>query len=106
MQYAKLLLESQAAGQAKKMGLVHKGFGQYFQKSPDGSKYWQNKNGQLHRNDGPAVINADGSKFWYQNGKLHRTDGPAVQYADGSKEWWVNGKLHKTPKTAEIKGKK
>lgn len=29
---------------------------------------------------------------WYQNGKLHRTDGPAVEDSDGSKEWYLEGK--------------
>ena len=38
-----------------------------------------------HREDGPAVEYADGSKEWYLNGKLHREDGPACEYADGSK---------------------
>ena len=39
------------------------------------------------------IIDKDGTK-WYRNeqGQLHRTDGPAVEWADGSKEWWVNGK--------------
>jgi hypothetical protein len=38
------------------------------------------KNGKLHREDGPAVEYADGSKKWYLNGKLHREGGPAVEY--------------------------
>jgi len=24
------------------------------------------------------------------NDKLHREDGPAIEYADGSKYWWLN----------------
>ena len=32
---------------------------------------------------------------WYKNGKYHREDGPAIEWADGSKEWWVNGELKK-----------
>ena len=35
----------------------------------------------------------DGSKMWYADDKLHRTDGPAVEQADGSKEWWLDGGL-------------
>lgn len=61
----------------------------------DGTKYWY-LNDRLHREDGPAVENANGSKYWYLNGDLHRTDGPAVEYADGSKEWYLNGKRHRT----------
>ena len=49
-----------------------------------------NKDGKLHRSDGPARIWADGSKEWYINGKLHRTDGPARIWANGIKEWWIN----------------
>ena len=48
-------------------------------------------NGKLHREDGPAVEYANGSKAWYLNGKLHREDGPAVEYSNGDKEWWIDG---------------
>ena len=48
-------------------------------------------NGKLHREDGPAVEGADGSKSWLLNGKLHREDGPAVECVDGTKSWWLNG---------------
>ena len=56
----------------------------------DGNKIWRNKQGQLHRTDGPAVIYADGTQWWYRNGQCHRTDGPAMIYADGSQYWYVN----------------
>lgn len=59
-----------------------------------GSRWWY-ANGQLHRQDGPALEYPDGSKIWYKNGKCHRLDGPAAEYADGGKEWWVNGKRHR-----------
>ena len=49
------------------------------------------KNGLLHREDGPAVEWADGSKNWHKHGKYHREDGPAVEWANGYKEWWLNG---------------
>ena len=45
----------------------------------------------LHRDDGPAIEYADGSREWFLNGKLHREDGHAVEYADNSKEWYLNG---------------
>jgi hypothetical protein len=39
------------------------------------------------------VINANGTKKWYQNDLLHRdNDQPAVIYANGAKEWYKNGK--------------
>ena len=62
---------------------------------PFGNTYYYNEQNELHREDGPAVEEADGTKYWYVNGKCHRLDGPAVEWADGSKEWWVNGKLHR-----------
>lgn len=35
------------------------------------------------------VTNYD--KLWYVNDKLHRTNGHAVDNVDGSNEWWLNG---------------
>jgi len=49
--------------------------------------------GKLHREDGPAVEYADGSKEWWWAGELHREDGPAVEYADDRKEWYWAGEL-------------
>ena len=49
-------------------------------------------NNKLHREDGPAIENADGSKYWFLNGKLHREDGPAAEWADGTKLWYLNDK--------------
>ncbi len=60
-----------------------------------GTVRYYNKEGQLHRLDGPAVEWSDGYKAWYQNGKLHRLDGPAIEYSSGTKEWWQNGKYHR-----------
>ena len=56
----------------------------------------------LHRENGPAVEYADGSKIWYQNGQLHRTDGPAIDRANGHKEWWQNHQPHRTDGPAVI----
>ena len=79
--------------------------------------FWR-LNGNLHREDGPAIERVNGSKFWYRNDKLHREDGPAIERADGTKEWWINDekltkgeflKRKKTPcdgKVVEIDGKK
>ena len=56
----------------------------------DGTKCWY-QNGLLHRTDGPAIEYDDGDKFWYQNDKLHRTDGPAIVGSNGYMEWYING---------------
>ena len=61
-----------------------------------GIKKWYNKDGKLHRADGPAIEYPSGSKEWYLNGKLHRTDGPAAEYPNGYKAWSLDGKLHRT----------
>ena len=62
---------------------------------PNGTKFWRS-NGQLHREDGPAIECATGDKEWYVNGKLHREDGAAYEGADGTKWWCLNGQLHRT----------
>ena len=49
---------------------------------------------RLHREGGPAIEWADGSKFWYLNGKAHRVDGPAVEFPNGTKYWGLNGQEH------------
>jgi hypothetical protein len=51
----------------------------------NGSKSWY-RNGQCHREDGPAVEYANGDKEWYQNGKLRREDGPVIEDANGAKK--------------------
>ena len=58
----------------------------------DGTRRYYNNAGELHRDEGPAVDWAYGTKLWYQNGQLHRTDGPAVECRDGDKRWYINGK--------------
>lgn len=59
-----------------------------------GGLYWQNKNGEWHRDgDRPAIIWAENSSlFWCQHGQLHRRHGPSVIYLDGALEWWWLGK--------------
>ena len=37
---------------------------------------------------------SEGYKEWRVNGELHREDGPAVEYPSGHKEWWLNGKQY------------
>ena len=59
-------------------------------------------NGQVHREDGPAVIWADGGQEWWLNGQRHREDGPAVIWADGGQEWWLNDQIHREDGPAYI----
>lgn len=59
---------------------------------------WPNGNvsyllrGQLHREDGPSFVGADGSRSWHRNGREHREDGPAVHCPDGHHQWWLDGR--------------
>ena len=36
-------------------------------------------------------ISKDGTKRWCLGGKVHREDGPAVECADGTKFWYISG---------------
>jgi hypothetical protein len=38
------------------------------------------------------TINYLGDKCWYLHGNLHREDGPAIEYANGTKYWYLDGK--------------
>jgi hypothetical protein len=51
------------------------------------------KNDQLHRDgDLPAVMNMNGTKYWYKKGVRHRDGGmPAVVNADGTLFFYENG---------------
>ena len=73
-------------------------------KIENGTKYWYNEKGQLHRTDTdangqtlPAVIWSDGTKQWWQNDQLHRTDvvdgklQPAIVDKDGKKQYFIHG---------------
>jgi hypothetical protein len=60
------------------------------------------KDGEFHREDGPAYIHPSGTQNWYKDGKLHREDGPAYIHPDGYQIWWKNGKLHREDGPAYI----
>jgi hypothetical protein len=53
--------------------------------SEDGTRVWY-LNGELHRQDGPAIKCPNGHREWWLNGQLHRQDGPAIEYPDGYHE--------------------
>ena len=56
---------------------------------------WYNESNELHRENGPAIEYASGSKYYYINDKLHREDGPAIERANGDKYYYINDKLHR-----------
>ena len=70
-----------------------------------GSRRYYNAAGQLHREDGPAVVWRDGSLEWYHNGLRHRDVGPAAEYPDGTRLWYLNGRPHRiNGPTVELPG--
>ena len=36
------------------------------------------------------TINKQGDQIWWKGNKLHREDGPAIERANGTKEWCLN----------------
>tara|TARA_R110002167_G_scaffold320264_1_gene526090 strand:+ start:105 stop:491 length:387 start_codon:yes stop_codon:yes gene_type:complete len=67
-----------------------------------GTIRYYNDEGELHNPHGPAVVYADGDKFYYINGKLHNSDGPAIVYANGDKSYYIKGKLHNPDEPAMV----
>jgi len=60
-----------------------------------GNIYYSNKEGQLHRLNGPAIEYNSGRQEYWVNGRPHRLDGPAVIDPNGHKEYRVNGLTHR-----------
>jgi hypothetical protein len=51
-----------------------------------------------------VTVNEDKTEYWYLKGKLHREDGPAIEWANGTKYWWLNDKeLTETEFNVKIK---
>lgn len=73
------------------------------------TKFWY-YHGKKHREDGPAVLWADGDCDYYQNGHLHRVGGPARCRTSGTDPsthyyfWFQNGKMHREDGPAWIYG--
>ena len=58
-----------------------------------GEVYWY-KDGERHREDGPAIEGLNGYREWWVAGQRHREDGPAFD-SSCVKEWWLNGQRHR-----------
>jgi hypothetical protein len=40
-----------------------------------------------------VTVDEFGTTFWFNSqGQLHRENGPAIEYGDGSVEYWISGK--------------
>jgi hypothetical protein len=60
-------------------------------KQCDNKVEYYDKEGQLHNDNGPAVIYANGDKVYYKHGLIHREDGAAFEGQNGYKAFWLNG---------------
>jgi len=56
-----------------------------------GHKHWYDSDGELHREDGPAIEWAHGGKEWVKHGEWHREDGPAYESVNGYKAYYLEG---------------
>lgn len=70
-------------------------------------KRWYNKNGKLHRDDGPALIRYKNNKIlykkWYKNGKLHKENGPAyIDMVNSHTVWFNKGQIHRLNAPAHV----
>ena len=68
----------------------------------NGKHVWT-QNGIVHRGDGPAIIERDGTQEWWIKGSLHRdNDLPAMISRDGSMSWFKHGERHRDNGPATI----
>jgi len=49
-----------------------------------------------HPNFTGCLIDEDNTIVWFKNGQRHREDGPALEYTYGTKRWFLNGKRYRT----------
>ena len=42
-----------------------------------------------------GVVKDKDSVAYYVNGELHRDNGPAIEWEDGTKEWYIDGNIHR-----------
>jgi len=69
--------------------------------SENRDKFWY-KEGNLHRENGPAIEFLYGIKFWHKEGKFHRLNGPAIECPDGTKEWYIEGNFYSPEKLSDL----
>ena len=63
---------------------------------PNGTVRFFNSAGQLHNENGPAVIMRTGFISWYKDGKLHNEHGPAEIHTNiGLLIWKIDGITHR-----------
>ena len=65
---------------------------EYTKTDNNGSKFYYKDKAMtiIHREDGPAIEDADGTSVWYLNGRVHRMDGFAFETVSGHRAWFIN----------------
>ena len=48
---------------------------------------------QIHNPYGAAIINEDGTKYYFIENKYHRLDGPAIIYYNSEEKYFINGQF-------------
>ena len=56
--------------------------------SRSGAVRWLDYERCAHREDGPAVVYADGTQYWYRRGRSHFAHGPADLWSRGTIVWF------------------
>lgn len=60
------------------------------------NQFWLDEQQRYHREDGPAIIDAEGNRIWMIRDQRHRDgDLPAAEMKNGDRSWWFEGKLHR-----------
>jgi hypothetical protein len=79
-----------------KHGKLHRDGDKPAMEESNGTKIWF-KDGLKHRKGRPAVVylHGDIKEEWWFNGELHRENGHAIVYKNGDKLWYLNGKKYK-----------
>ena len=44
-------------------------------------------------NKSNPIIDSNGTQKWYKEGNLHRDDGPAIIWSDGTQRWYIDGRF-------------
>lgn len=79
--------------------------GAYTYTNEDGQR-WYLVDGKAHREDGPALVYADGTCMWYHKGECHRIGAPAVCTPEGYEQWYLFGLLHREDGPAVVDPRK
>lgn len=82
--------------------LLHQSHFTHHEVDNDGTHHWYlihsrplARRSILHRLDGPAIVESNGTQVWFYNGRYHRVDNPAIIRANGDQSWFYNGQYHR-----------